>query len=259
MERIEILLELIPSDTKEPMLENYVKQMLPHIAKSIKYDRESRYYRILHLYKAFAYFVLNRSINDIETYISPILNSIDGDINTEYLLLEFIYTEDRLNKPVSFWHVWKLLYKVVSEHGVWYDGHVLGIYMLSDHRTLAEGKWHSFNKDNIWLYDKLSTDLGQEPVVIYSIAKSLNGLASDFLEHGIDWLYRSVHTHTSIELRDYESNTIYYMEKFFNKYIRNNRMTIRRDNVKKQKIIDILSFMVERESVQAYMLREYLA
>ena len=115
------------------------------------------------------------------------------------------------------------------------------------------------NKDNIWLYDKLSTDLGQEPVVIYSIAKSLNGLASDFLEHGIDWLYRSVHTHTPIELRDYESNTIYYMEKLFNKYIRNNRMAIRRDNVKKQKIIDILSFMVERESVQAYMLREYLA
>jgi hypothetical protein len=49
------------------------------------------------------------------------------------------------------------------------------------------------------------------------------------------------------------------MEKLFNKYIRNNRMAIRRDNVKKQKIIDILSFMVERESVQAYMLREYLA
>ena len=259
MERIEILLELIPSDTKEPMLENYVKQVLPHIAKSIKYDSESRYYRILHLYKAFAYFVLNRSINDIETYISPILNSIDGDINTEYLLLEFIYTEDRLNKPVSFWHVWKLLYKVVSEHGVWYNGHVLGIYMLSDHRALAEGKWHSFNKDNIWLYDKLSIDLGQEPVAIYSIAKSLSGLASDFLEHGIDWLYRCVHTHPLIELRDYESNTIYYMEKLFNKYIRNNRMTIRRDNVKKQKIIDILSFMVERESVQAYMLREYLA
>ena len=54
-------------------------------------------------------------------------------------------------------------------------------------------------------------------------------------------------------------DTIYYMEKLFSKYIRQNRMTIRSNNMKKQKIIDILSFMVERESVQAYMLREYLA
>lgn len=94
---------------------------------------------------------------------------------------------------------------------------------------------------------------------MFSIAKSLNGLASDYIEQGIDWLFRIVQQHSSIELRDYQSNTIFYLEKLFNKYIRKNRMIIRGDNIKKRKIIDILSFMVERESVQAYVLREYLA
>ena len=121
--------------------------------------------------------------------------------------------------------------------------------------TVLEG----FKKENIWLFDKLSADCGHEPVVVYSIAKSLNGLASDFFESGINWLYRIASKHSSIKLRDYQSSTIFYMEKLFNNYIRKNRMTIRRDNIKKQKIIDILSFMVERESVQAYMLREFLA
>lgn len=259
LERIEILLELIPSDTKESILQNYVKEMLPYIANSLQEDRNSRYNRAIYLYKAFAYFVLNRNIEDIEGYILPLLNSINGGNNTKYLLLEFIYTEDRLNMPEKFWYVWKLLYKTITERGVWYQGRVMSIYMLSDHMALEEGKWHSFNKENMWLFDKLSIDCGQEPIVLFSIAKSLNGLASDYIEQGIEWLFRIVHKYSSIHLMDYQSNTIYYLEKMFNKYIRQNRMIIRSDNIKKQKIIDILSFMVERESVQAFMLREYLA
>ncbi|MCQ2201637.1 MAG: ATP-binding protein [Bacteroidales bacterium] len=259
LERLEILLELIPADTKEPILQNYVKETLPYIANSLKEDRNNRYNRVIYLYKAFAHFVLNRDIEDIEGYILPLLSSVNGEKNTEYFLLEFIYTEDRLNKPENFWHVWKLLYKTVTERGVWYNGRVLGIYMLTDHMALDEGKWRSFNKGNTWLFDKLSIDCGREPIVMFSIAKSLNGLANDYIEQGIEWFYRIVHKYSAIELRDYQSNTIYYMEKLFSKYIRQNRMTIRSNNMKKQKIIDILSFMVERESVQAYMLREYLA
>ena len=259
LERLEILLELIPADTKELILQNYVKETLPYIANSLKEDRNNRYNRAIYLYKAFAHFVLNRDIEDIEGYILPLLSSVNGEKNTEYFLLEFIYTEDRLNKPENFWHVWKLLYKTVTERGVWYNGRVLGIYMLTDHMALDEGKWHSFNKENTWLFDKLSIDCGREPIVMFSIAKSLNGLANDYIEQGIEWFYRIVHNYSAIELRDYQSNTIYYMEKLFSKYIRQNRMTIRSNNMKKQKIIDILSFMVERESVQAYMLREYLA
>lgn len=259
LERLEILLELIPADTKELILQNYVKETLPYIANSLKEDRNNRYNRAIYLYKAFAHFVLNRDIEDIEGYILPLLSSVNGEKNTEYFLLEFIYTEDRLNKPENFWHVWKLLYKTVTERGVWYNGRVLGIYMLTDHMALDKGKWHSFNKENTWLFDKLSIDCGREPIVMFSIAKSLNGLANDYIEQGIEWFYRIVHNYSAIELRDYQSNTIYYMEKLFSKYIRQNRMTIRSNNMKKQKIIDILSFMVERESVQAYMLREYLA
>lgn len=259
LERMEVLLELIPADTKEPILQNYVKEILPYIASSLKEERNGRYNRDIYLYKAFAHFVLNRNIEDIDGYILPLLSSINGEKNTEYLLLEFIYTEDRLNKPENFWHVWELLYNTITENGLWYNGRVMGIYMLSDHMALEKGKWHSFNKENTWLFDKLSIDCGREPIVMFSIAKSLNGLANDYIEQGIEWFYRIVHNYSAIELRDYQSNTIYYMEKLFSKYIRQNRMTIRSNNMKKQKIIDILSFMVERESVQAYMLREYLA
>ena len=68
LERMEVLLELIPADTKEPILQNYVKEILPYIASSLKEERNSRYNRDIYLYKAFAHFVLNRNIEDIDAH-----------------------------------------------------------------------------------------------------------------------------------------------------------------------------------------------
>lgn len=65
--------------------------------------------------------------------------------------------------------------------------------------------------------------------------------------------------HPSIDLRGREPDTIFYMERFIGKVIRKNRSEIRKDKSKRSKLIAILSFMVERNSVQAFMLRDDIA
>ena len=49
------------------------------------------------------------------------------------------------------------------------------------------------------------------------------------------------------------------MEIFVGCVVRRNRATIRRNKKMKDRLIAILTFMVERESVQAFMLRDMIA
>lgn len=260
LERAEILLELIPFDTRNSILVDYAKQIIPFIVLSFTKDIENKYNRSVYLFKAYAYYVLNRSLEDIDQYIEPLLDIIEGgNHESEYFLLEFIYTEDRIQKKEAFWYVWKLLYDTMVKRGGRYNGRLLGIYMLSDNMALSEGEWHSFGEKNIWLFENLARDCGNSPVVLYAVAKSLNGLACKFTKQGVNWLYTIIYNNPNLDLGEYQNNTIFYMETLLNGYLRKNRMEIRKDNMCRNKIITILSFMVDRDSVQAYMLRDFIA
>lgn len=84
------------------------------------------------------------------------------------------------------------------------------------------------------------------------------GIASYYMVNGLDWLCDIISVHSDIELGDKEVNTVVYMEMAMNKFVRQNRMAIKQDNLLRRKVVDILSFMVERNSVQGYMLRELI-
>ena len=53
-----------------------------------------------------------------------------------------------------------------------------------------------------------------------------------------------------------ETNTIYYIENVVRKYVFLNRSKVRQDIKVKNKILVILNFLIERSSVNAYLLRE---
>ena len=87
----------------------------------------------------------------------------------------------------------------------------------------------------------------------------MNYIASRYVEKGIEWLYEIVSKYPEIKLRDRESNTIFYMERFIGGFVRKNRSDIRKNKKQKNMLVTILTFMVERNSVQAYMLRDMIA
>lgn len=260
IEGAEILLELMPADTKNPRLIDVVlRQILPIMLATLKRDRHSSYYRHMHFYKAFVRFVLYRPIGDIDEFVIPVLDRLDGDSNSENLLLQFIWMEDNLMKVDAFWRVWSLLYDTIKVYGSRYGGRLMLLYMFASGKSLVTGqKWHSFRQCDTWLFSALAKECGNSPAVFYSIAKSLTGIASHYMVNGLDWLCDIINVHSDIELGDKEANTVVYMEMAMNKYVRQNRMAIKQDNLLRRKVIDILSFMVERNSVQGYMLRELI-
>ena len=87
----------------------------------------------------------------------------------------------------------------------------------------------------------------------------MNYIASKYIDKGIEWLYEITSNHPMINLRDREANTIFYMERFIGKVVRKNRNEIRKNKRTKNMLVTILTFMVERNSAQAFMLRDMIA
>ena len=117
-------------------------------------------------------------------------------------------------------------------------------------------EWRSLKSENLFLYVNASKELGNIPSVLYSIAKVLNSVGTNFKDEGVDWIYTIVSNNKVLRLGDLESNTLYYLERFLRKFVFINRQKIKEEIRLKNKIIPILDFMIERGSIHAYLLRE---
>ncbi len=223
---------------------------------------DSNIYSIrLHVFKRFAYFILQRDKNEINIFLNPFIDSFSSTEETASFIGEIVSAEDYLKNYKQFWHIWNNLYPKIKELCNSPRGYHLKeiiINYLLAWRWWREGieEWHSLKNENLSLYDNASKEIGHIPSVLYSISKVLNSIGTNFKNEGIDWIYTIVSNNSSLHLDDLESNTLYYLERFLRKFIYINRQKIKEEIRLKNKIIPILDFMIERGSIHGYLLRE---
>ena len=266
IESAEILFKLFPYGTDDELYKSFINKILPIFAQTLQredYKTHQSFYRNYRrndIYNALAYHTLNLKKENIKSFLAPFMEYLNCDDNSLDYIRQFILVENEVQQKDVFWEVWNTLYKTIIEKGIgWNDG-VLQGFLLADYQCALETReWHSFNHDNLWLYDNAVRDRGNSPATIYAIAKNLNYFASRYVDKGIEWLYAIVSKHPDIRLRDREKNTIFYMEKFIGNIIRRNRTEIRKDKNTKTQLVVILTFMVERNSVEGFMLRDMIA
>lgn len=262
---LEIVFQLIPSDTKDKNHLNIYAKSLPPLASQLLKDRRNDgsniYLLRQHIFKNFAYFILQREKSEIDVFLKPFIDSFSSTEETASFIGELVSAEDSLNNCEQFWYIWNKLYPKIKELCVnprgYYLEEIIINYLLA-WRWWREGieEWHSLKKENLSLYINASEDIGNIPTVLYSIVRVLNSIGSNFKNEGIDWIYTIVSTNSSLNLVDLESNTLYYMEFFLRKYIFINKQKIKKEIRLKNKIIPILDFMIERGSIHGYLLRE---
>lgn len=268
---LEIVLQLIPSDTKNQIHLDIYAESLPSLAsqllknkKSYKDDSEddANIYELRqHIFKIFAYFILQREKNEINGFLKPFIDSFSSTEETASFIGELVRAEDYLNKYEQFWHIWYNLYPKIKELCASpHEYHLKEIiinYLLA-WRWWREGieEWRSLKKKNLSLYATVSKEIGNIPSVLYSIVKVLNSIGSNFIDEGIEWIHTIVSNNKSLNSDDLESNTLYYLEKFLRKSIFINRQKIKEEIRLKNKIIPILDFIIERGSIHGYLLRE---
>ncbi|MFA6200282.1 MAG: AVAST type 4 anti-phage nuclease Avs4 [Bacteroidales bacterium] len=267
---LEIVFQLIPSDTKDKIHLEIYKKSLPLLASRLLKDRRSYnddsedYYDIyssrIHIFKKFAFFILYRDKAEIDTFIEPFLDSFSSSEETASFIEQIVIAEDLLKKQEQFWYVWNKLYPKIKElcgnPKVYHLREVVWNYLLALKWNDGVEDWHSLKKENLSLYTNSSKEIGNIPYVLYSIVRVLNSIGTNFKDDGIDWIYTIVSNNNSLNLDDLESNTLYYLEKFLRKFIFINRQKIKEEIRLKNKIIPILDFMIERGSIHGYLLRE---
>jgi hypothetical protein len=268
---LEIVLQLIPSYTKDKIHLDIYAKSLPSLALQLLKDKRSYkddsgddsniFLLRQHIFKNFAYFILQREESEIDVFLKPFIDSFSSTEEAASFIEELVSAEDYLNKYEQFWHIWNSLFPKIKELCVnprdYHLKEIIINYLLA-WRWWREGieAWRSLKSENLSLYANASKEIGNIPSVLYSIVKVLNSIGSNFKDEGIDWIHTIISTNSSLNLDDLESNTVYYLEKFLRKFVFINRQKIKEEIRLKNKILTILNFMIERGSIHGYLLRE---
>lgn len=259
IETNEIVLSILPYKEDNPSFDEIVIRIVPFLGKTMNLKHGEKFYNNVNEFSnAFARYVLHKQIANIEKIIKPLLPYICGGYELRWILIAFVQQENKIKRPDAFWSVWKLLYQSIVNLVYDYE-ESMTTYLLTD--PLAVGnvsEWHSLRENDLWLYGRIAKDGGGRPVVLYSIVKALDSFVSRYVERGIEWVYDVIHDHGDLDLGRYEGDTVFYLEKILSKFILQNGGRIKQNNMLRKQLIEILTFMVERNSVHGYMMREKL-
>lgn len=264
LEILEIVFKLIPIDSQNEKLINLATKITPIFAEKLLVedrDLNINFSFRTNLFKHFAYFVLNREIKAIPTFIKPFADRLIDSKESVYFLEQIIYAEDRLDSYEPFWTVWNSLYtpiiELYSEKGNHYMDELIYTYMLAwDNWKETAKDWHSLRDREKFFYQKIIQDIGETPVILYSISKILNSIGSNFLNDGIKWLSEIIIKQNYNGNSYLEENTVFYLENLTRKYLYINREKVKKDIKIKKQVLIILNFLIEKTSVNAYLLRE---
>jgi len=260
--------ELLPVDISEESHKVFVKQIIAVFSKNLFNDfreKDDEYFNYGGKHKfldKLAYIVLSLKIDDIESYLAPLLDEFSDSKNAAELFESFISVENRISQYEKFWTVWRLFYpKIVTlaqnKNSRIYSKEVIRNYLLAWNLwTENATEWHTLKDREKSFFKKVSEDMGENPTALYSLAKLLNDIGSSFRDEGILWISDMLKNNHNLSSQELEVNTVYYLENLVRSYILKNRHKIKTNLNLKNQILVILDFLIPKGSVTAYMLRE---
>lgn len=257
--------QLIPLKTTHAEHKKLVLSIIAAFASHLlSRDKEDRVdYSVRHSFlEKLTYLVLNSSDQDVSEYLKPFLDNFNGSEAAAELLEQFVVAQDRIDAYEQFWKVWTLFFeKIVAlckdGDGYWYVDRIVRSYLFAQTQWKETAMdWHTFKDGNSKFFADVAKNIGHCPSTLYSLAKSLNDIASRYLNFGISWLSGMMTAHKKLWSSKLETNTQYYLENLVRKYIYKERENIRKTRKLKEEVLVILDFLIERGSVVGYILRE---
>ncbi|MBT3176925.1 MAG: ATP-binding protein [Desulfobacula sp.] len=261
----ETALQLIPNKTTYDDHKKIVAMIISSFVKRLfSKDRDDRVdYSVKHNFlRKLAYLVLNAKDTDIEDYLKSFRDNLNASESTADFFEEFIWAEDTLNAYENFWIVWNFfkekfieLCKDGDRH--WFVDKIIISYLFTSVPwNKGTKEWHTLKNREKRFFKEILPKIGHCPTALYAVSKLLNEIGSNFAHEGIKWVSDILEKNPDIVEREFKPDTIFFMENFLRKYIYENREYIKRNQIVKNQILHQLRFMIEKESVIGYMLRE---
>jgi hypothetical protein len=259
----ETAFQLLPVKTTNEIHLNFVLAILPEFCKSIFDNSKEIDFSIRHrFFRKYAYFVLEREPKYIFQFIKPFVEHFSITEEMASFFQEMISAEDFLIKYEQFWLIWESFYdKIVdsckhnrSNH---YLKQILHNYLLAWPWWRKTAKnWHTLKEREKLFYEKVAKDMGHCPAVLYSISKFINEIGSGYINEGIFWISNIISENKNLTHETLETDTLFYLETMIRKYVYLNRTKIKTEIIIKLKVLIILNFLIEKGSVNGYLLRE---
>lgn len=265
LEILETAFQLLPSNTSNAIHIDFINNTLTFFSKELLVDNDKVDYSLRHrFFEKFSYFILNRETENINKFIQPFVDNFSNTREMASFFQEIISTEDKLNKYEQFWLIWVSFYDSIvvmckNKSSNYYLSEIVHNYLLAwPYWRETAKEWHSLKDREKVFYKKVSKDIGHCPSVLYSISKLLNEIGSGFSSDGVFWISKMIEKNSNLSTEELETNTIYYIEVIIRKYIYLNRTKVKTDLKIKNKILIVLNFLIEKGSVNGYLLREDL-
>ncbi len=264
----ETVFQIIPSDTSDPVHLDYIKKLLEKFAGKLlappRYSNKEPEddHRLKHrFYKKYASFLLHREVATIKDWVKPFTTAFTISSGMANFLSDVVSEEDSLGKYDSFWEVWECFYPAIrtaAKKSKSQDmDEIIRNYLLAwpYWRDTAK-EWKSLRERETVFFQRICSEMSDNPSVLYAIAKLLNEIGSSFLDKGISWIAGMLSKSASLQTGEVHPNTIYYLEIIVRKYVYLNRTKLKTNRLVKGQIIGLLNFLVARGSVNGYLLRE---
>lgn len=215
----------------------------------------------LEFLKKFSYFVLNSPKTEIQKLLQPFLDSFNSSEGTSELLEQFVLAQDHSAKYDNFWHVWglfqPLVVKLIKDGYVNYRKEkIVKAFLFSQNWKESAKDWHTFRPKNKSFFRKMSIELAPCNSTLYSIAKLLNDIGSNYITEGVSWLANILRNNQGIADSDLETNTIYYVSTYIKRYMYENRAAVKQSVDLKEDLLIVLNFLIHKGEVSGYLLRE---
>lgn len=207
-------------------------------------------------------FVLNLHAHEIEEYLKPFLDNFNASKLTSELLREFILSECHFKTYDNFWVIWDLfrekIVNICKDSGSnWYVDDIVKSYLFATVPYQGSGTKSYYLKDkDKKFFGDLIDNIGYCPSCLYAISKLLNDIGSHYIDDGVDFISGILGKNPELSDKKLEDNTIYYLENFTRKYTFRNREIIKKNKSKKDKLLLILDYLIDKGSFVGYMLRE---
>lgn len=262
---LNVVFLLIPYKTSNADHKRIVHYIVESFAKELLSDRrdEKVDYSVKHNFlEKYVYFVLHSSTDEVISYLHPFLDGFNSSESMADLLNEFVKAEDALYTYDNFWLIWNTFKEKIIElckdgEERWYIKKIVQSYLFAQVKWKDTAKdWRSFKESDKRFFQEIAEKIGHCPSVLYSIARLLNNIGSQYIDDGVYWIYKILDKNKDYISKKLETNTVYYIENFIRLYIFQNREKIKKTPTLKSKLIVILDFLIEKGSVIGYMLRE---
>jgi len=261
--------QMLPPGTGNEIHTRFILYILPKACEELlDRDRDNKNidqkdYTLGHrFFRKYAAFILRRDVGEIPKLINPLIENFQYTDEMADVLQEFISEEDTLNSYEAFWVVWRCFYepvKLFCQSGInnRFADKIIDNYFLAWPYWKESAKdWRSLKDRERLFFRDAVLNMGKRISVLHAISKFLNEIGAKFLDDGVIWISDMLKQNPDHTSREAPTNTKYYLERVVRKYVYLHRTMIKTKPHVRNKLITILDYLIEKGSVNAYLLRE---